>query len=453
MSSPETAVGVRFAGEFYELGDPGYEEARRDAVWNGRKPDRYPASILVAADVADVVEGVRFAGREGLRIGIRSGGHSVVATGIREGGLLLDLSHLNDLEVDRESRTAWIGPGVLGEQLGLRLSGEGLAFPYAGARTVGMGGYLLTGGYGLNGKAYGSGASNILAIDVVTADGDLIRADETTNPEYLWAARGGGYGFPGVVVRIQLRLYPAPGDLAIGAYVFPVERFGEFGEWFLSSLPTFDDRITTQVFGLRAPALDNRLVVRVNALSFGDTPEETRELFRPLEEAPVRDIMLLHEAPGPTTLPDVWNAVDRIYPQGIRYFADTVWLKDPAAPGLVEALKPAFETIPSGGSHVMMNPWIPEQGDAGVLSGTTALPFHLYGLGHDASEDELLHDWIDSSMAHVLPFSSGVGKINESDLERRDQHVLAPDKATRLEALRDRLDPQRRFHTFLRWEA
>ena len=98
----------------------------------------------------------------------------------------------------------------------------------------------------------------------------------------------------------------------------------------------------------------------------------------------------------------------------------------------------------------MMNPWIPENGDQAALSGTTSLPFHLYGMGREPSEDATLYEWIDSSMAHVLPFSSGVGKINESDLQRRDQPVLAPANAARLEGLRHRFDPQRRFHSFLR---
>jgi FAD/FMN-containing dehydrogenase len=443
-------VGRRFSGAIYQRGSAGYEQARQDAVWNGRKPDRYPEVILVASDVADVIEGVNFAARTGLRIGIRSGGHSVVATGIRDGGMLLDLSRLNSIQVDAGSKTAWIGPGVLGGQLGVRLSQDGLTFPYGGSATVGLGGFLLTGGYGLNGKTYGSGASNIKAIDVVTADGQLIRADENVNTDYLWAARGAGYGFFGVVVGIQVQLYTAPRDLTLGAYVFPVQNFDEFADWFFSTIPRFDQRLTTQVFGLRMSMLDDRRVVRINALGFGDTPGETRELFRPLEESPIKDLMVLHQQPAAVTLGDIWAGVDRMYPKGIRYFADTVWLKDPAPPGLAAALKPAFETIPTGGSHVMMNPWIPETGNQAALSGTTSLPFHLYGMGRNPSDDEMLHAWIDSSMEPVLAFSSGVGKINESDLQRRDQPVLAPASAARLEQLRDRFDPQRRFHSYLR---
>lgn len=100
----------------------------------------------------------------------------------------------------------------------------------------------------------------------------------------------------------------------------------------------------------------------------------------------------------------------------------------------------------------MMNPWVPEESEAAALSGTTALPFHLYGVGWDPEEDESLQEWITAGIERALPFSAGVGKVNESDLVLRDQHVLAPANEARLEELRARLDPDRRFHSFLRQE-
>lgn len=450
---PSHAVGrQQFAGAFHERGAPGYEPARQDAVWNGRKPDRFPDAILVAADAQDVVAGVRYAREADLRIGIRSGGHSVAATGVRDGGLLIDVSRLTDVDVDANARTAWIGPGVRGRQLALALGQEGLSFPYGGSPTVGLGGYLLTGGYGLNGKTLGSGASNVTAVDVVTADGELIRADEHQHADYLWAARGGGYGFFGVVVGFRLALHPAPGDLSKAGYVYPVEDFDAFASWFLDGFGGFDRKLMTLVFGVRPPALDQRRVIRIVALGFGEDAEETRRLFAPLETAPIADRLLVREPPSPTTLEEIWAGVDVLYPQGARYLADTTWIADPRDPGLLEGLRPAFEHLPAGGSHVMMNPWVSEPDDDRALSGTTELPLHLYGVGRDPAQDASLQRWITESMEAVLPFSNGVGKVNESDLLLRDQDVLAPTNAARLETLRERLDPERRFHSFLRQE-
>lgn len=442
---------LKFDGTIHQRGRDGYEDARKAAVWNGRKPDRFPDWILVAAHAQDVVEAVRFANRNGLKIGIRSGGHSVVATGIRDGGLLIDLSLLRDVEVDVANRTAWVGPGMRGEQLGKQITPLGLTFPVGGCPTVGLGGYLLTGGYGLNGKTFGSGASNIKALDIVTADGELIRADEHTNADYFWAARGGGYGFFGVVVRFQLQLYEAPRHLARASYVFSIDDFDEFGAWFLKAMPDFDTRLMTLIFGVKHPDLGHN-VARISALGFADTEAETREIFRPLEEALVMRRALSRMPPEPTTFDQVYAGVDLLYPEGCRYFADTCWIGDSRGPDFVGALKSAFASIPNRYSHVMMNPWIPEERDNAVLSGTTTLPFHMYGVAESPDEDRSVQEWINLHMERVVPFSNGVGKINESDLIVRNQHVLAPDRAARLEQLRSQYDPDGRFHSFLRQE-
>lgn len=443
------ANGLEFDGALYERGGHGYEEARKAAVWNGRKPDRFPDLILVAANEQDVVKGVQLAKREGLKIGIRSGGHSVIATGVRDGGILIDLSLLRNVEVDVAGKTAWVGPGVRGDQLGPRITAVGLSFPFGGCPTVGLGGYLLTGGYGLNGKTFGSGASNIKAIDVVTADGELIRADESTNSDYLWAARGGGYGFFGVVVRFQLQLYEAPRHLSRATYIFSIDDFDEFGTWFIGSMPKFDSRLMTLVFGEKHPDLRQN-VARITALGFADTEEETHKIFRPLEEAPITRRALSHTLPTPTTLQEIYAGVDLLYPVGCRYFADTCWIRDSGKPEFIAALKSAFASIPNRYSHVMMNPWIPEERDNAALSGTTTLPFHMYGVGESPDEDRLVQEWINVHMERVVPFSNGVGKVNESDLIIRDQHVLAPENAAKLERLRSKHDPNGRFHSFLR---
>ena len=447
-----SAAIAGFTGSFLRYGEPDYEQARQSAVWNGRKPDRFPDFILIAADAQDVVRGVRFARENGLKVGIRSGGHSIVATGVRQGGLLIDLSQLTGIEVDAAGRTAWIGPGVRGRQLGLALQSENLSFPFGGSPTVGLGGYLLTGGYGLNGKSLGSATSNIMAIDIVTAAGELIRADEHTNTDYLWAARGGGYGYFGVIVGFQLRLHDAPRHLSRAAYVFAAEDFEAFGTWFFEAMPTIDPRLMTLVFGVKHPEL-MRNVIRITALGFADTPEETREMFRTLEEAPIMERALSRIAPAATTLQEIWDGVDLLYPEGLRYFADTCWLKDPHDPALVAAIAPAFTSLPSRYSHVMMNPWVPEERGDAALSGTTRLPFHMYGVCEHTDDDSMIREWISSHMERVVPFSNGVGKINESDLVIRYQSVLSPANEARLEELRARYDPEGRFHSFLREEG
>ncbi len=441
-----------YTGDHYARGDQGYEPGRRAAVWNARKPDRYPDEILVAADAHDVVIGVRSAKQRGQRVGIRSGGHSVVGTGVRNGGLLIDLSRLTDIEVDPASHTAWIGSGVTGGQLGRRLMPDGLAFPYGGSPTVGLGGFILSGGYGLNGKTFGSAAGNVVEVDVVTADGELIHADDHTNSDYLWAARGAGYGFFGVVVRFRIRLYDAARHLTKAAYSFAAEDFSEMAAWFFANLDTFDDKLMTLVFGQRLPNT-TRNVANIVTLGFADDEAEAQRLFQPLEDSPVMRLARRRETPSPVSVEQVWLGTDLLYPEGKRYFADTTWINEPTDPGFIAAVQKALDTLPTQGSHLMMNPWNPEDRADAVLSGTSRLPFHLYGVGEEAAQDGAIQAWINARMTDIAPFSTGIGKVNESDLLIRDQHVLEPRHAARLEELRGVHDPDGRFHSFLRHEA
>jgi hypothetical protein len=439
-----------FAGRLYARGDDGYENARRDAIWNGRRPDRFPDLILVAANADDVVAGVKLAKREGMKIGIRSGGHSFSATGVRNGGLLIDLSQFKDIEVDTAGKTAWIGPAVRANELGPRLSEDDLTFPYGGCPTVGLGGYILTGGYGFNGKSLGAAATNLKAFDMVTADGELIRVDADSHPDYFWAARGGGYGFFGVIVRMQLTLHDAPKLITQSMITYSVDDFEEVASWFLDSLDTFDPALMTLVFGHRSPPDFTQNVVSILATTYTDDQERTDQILKPLVEAPIFSKAVFTQIGVPGTLQEAWDQVDLLYPEGHRYLSDTCWIDDRGYAGFVAAAKPAFATLPTTGSHIMMNPWIPYERDDSALSGTTKLPFHIYAVGEDASQDDALQAWIDERMAPVLPFSNGIGKVNDSDLLVRDQSVMSAANAERLEELRRKHDPEGRFHSFLR---
>ena len=126
-------------GEFFRRDDAGYEQARRAAVWNERKPERHPDAIAIARDEPDVVAAVRLALQPGRSIGIRSGGHSWVGNGVRDGGLPLDLSRLDDITVDPIARTAAVGPSAKGPAANEALAGHGLFFPTGDAPTVGIG--------------------------------------------------------------------------------------------------------------------------------------------------------------------------------------------------------------------------------------------------------------------------------------------------------------------------
>lgn len=163
-------MGVRaslgeFTGLFAERGQPGYEAARTGRVFNRRHPDRYPAAVLLAAGDADLVAGVRWARERGLRVSVRAGGHSWAVWSVRDDALLIDLGELRDMRYDPASGVATVRPAVRGgTELAPFLAGHGRAFPGGHCESVGLGGYLLQGGQGWNGRAWGWACENVLGI-------------------------------------------------------------------------------------------------------------------------------------------------------------------------------------------------------------------------------------------------------------------------------------------------
>jgi FAD/FMN-containing dehydrogenase len=158
-------------------GDPGYEQARVGRIFNARRPARYPAAIQLADDAGDVAAGVRLTRAENLTVSVRSGGHSWAAWSLRDDALLIDLGGLNGLDYDEATGVVVAGPAVRGgRDLSPFLAERGRAFPGGHCPSVGLGGYLLQGGQGWNGRRMGWACESVVAVDVVTADGSLLRA-------------------------------------------------------------------------------------------------------------------------------------------------------------------------------------------------------------------------------------------------------------------------------------
>ena len=167
-------------------------------MFNARRPDRYPAAVLVAKGEDDVIAGVRLARDRDLKVSVRAGGHSWAAWSVRDDVLLIDLGRIREMAYDPDTGIATASPAVKGgAELVPFLTSHGRAFPGGHCPSVGIGGFLLQGGQGWNSRKYGWACENVAAIDVVTADGELIRADEDQNSDLLWAARGAGPGFFG----------------------------------------------------------------------------------------------------------------------------------------------------------------------------------------------------------------------------------------------------------------
>jgi FAD/FMN-containing dehydrogenase len=209
-------LGREVEGAVILPGDASYDSAR--AVFY-RGIDRRPAGIVQAAGAADVARTVRFAAETGLELAVRSGGHSVAGFGTSDGGIVLDLNSIRSLDVDIRGRTAWAGTGLTAGEFTAAVGAHGLAVGFGDAASVGIGGITLGGGVGFLHRRYGLTADSLLAAEVVTADGRLVRTDAETHPELFWALRGGGGNF-GVATRLRFRLHEV-GDVTGGMLILP----------------------------------------------------------------------------------------------------------------------------------------------------------------------------------------------------------------------------------------
>ena len=192
-----------FNGRVIAREDPGYDKAR--TVFYGGI-DRRPIAIVRVMDAGDVSRLVSLARTNGLRLAVRSGGHSVAGHSTTENGIVLDLSGMKALEIDPRQRTAWAETGLTAGEYTIAAGSYGLATGFGDTGSVGIGGLTLGGGVGFLVRKYGLTIDDLLAAEIVTADGQLLHADNETHPDLFWEIRGGGGNF-GVATRFQFRLH------------------------------------------------------------------------------------------------------------------------------------------------------------------------------------------------------------------------------------------------------
>jgi FAD/FMN-containing dehydrogenase len=254
-----TALRSSFRGALLPPGEEGYEEARR--VWNGAI-DRHPALIARCAGADDVVEAMRFARERELPVTVRGGGHAVAGHAVCDGGLMIDLSLMKAVEVDPEARTARAAGGLLWRELDAATQQHGLATTGGIISHTGIGGLTLGGGFGHLMRRHGLTVDNLLAVELVTADGERLRVDAASEPELFWGLRGGGGNF-GVATAFEYRLHPV-GPLVLGGPMF----------WGLDDAPA-----VLRVLRELAPAAPDELGISISIMPAPPMPFLAPEQF------------------------------------------------------------------------------------------------------------------------------------------------------------------------------
>jgi len=436
------------SGELIWRGAPGYEEARIGRVFNARRPDRYPTAVLLAESQDDVVDGVRLARERGLKVSIRSGGHSWAAWSVRDEALLIDLGRMRQMTFDPVSGIATANPAVQGgAEFTPFLRAHGRAFPGGHCPTVGLGGFLLQGGQGWNSRRYGWGCENVVGIDVVTADGELRHASETENADLLWAARGSGPGFFGVITRFHLKTYPLPASMTHDTWMFELEDLEPLLTWIDELLPSLERVVEPVIAATRLPRPDGPPVLLLHTTAMCETAAEAERVLAPLAACPIADRAIDHQR-GPTTIEAENEAQALQNPENHRYGVDCTWT-DARGAQLAPLLRELWSELPTEHSFSIWYGWAPTRPLPDMAFSVEGRAYiATYAIWPDAADDERHRAWVVDHTARLAELGKGV-YLGDTDFTRRSDRFLSPENFTRLEQIRAQRDPDGRFCLYL----
>ena len=449
----------RIEGRVTTTTDAGYENLRCELIWNQLTPARYPQMVVQVATEQDVVKTVRFARATGLKIAVRGGGHSWVGFALRDDSLLIDLGHLTQVAIDRAARTAVIQPAISGRDLNRQLAAQGLAFPVGHCPTVSLSGFLLNGGLGWNFNSWKPACFSITAANVVTADGNLVVANEQQNADLLWAIRGAGPGFFGIVTQYELKLYPMPGAITTSNYYYPLQHATEVGAWAASIAGRLPKEVELTIFFAPAPPTlaercrsSNGFVCIVSATAFVDTQNEAAAALGLMESCSVAHACLQKELHLPTPIDALLDMGGMLWPERHRYLADTLWSNSPPAT-VLGTLREHFLRAPSAKSLAVLVFSTGAEDHATPLpnaafSMTAGALLLCYAIWEHPEDDAANAAWHRKTIAALDPFAVG-HYVGESDIVAdpvRAQRSFANANWQRLQSLRRQYDPDGLFH-------
>jgi FAD/FMN-containing dehydrogenase len=432
---------AEFSGEIVRRDDPGYDEAR--VVWNGMI-DRYPELVVRPTNADEVAAGIRFGREEELPIAVRSGGHSIPGLSTCDDGIVIDLSRMTGVRVDADDRTAWVNGGALLGELDRAAQGVGLVCPVGVVSHTGVAGLTLGGGMGRLQRKYGLTIDNLLAVDVVTADGRHIQASEDAHADLFWGLRGAGANF-GIATAFRFRLHPLAWPVTHGTLVHPIERATELAARFCELIETGPGELWASYGLARTPA--GRPVATVTVLHSGRPEDAERDIadlraFGP----PLSDSIEPKAHLVPQTMADEeqhWGQRFSMKSAFVRSLDDAV----------VALLVEHVGRAPTGGDSGF-SVWACGGAIARVPEGATAFTGRsaAYWLAAetlwlDPARDDEFRSWPRDAIAAVQPFATEGRYVNDvaetgADVART---IYGPAKYERLAALKRVWDPDNVF--------
>jgi FAD/FMN-containing dehydrogenase len=305
-----------FQGQLVQPGDAGYDKARR--IWNA-SIDKHPGLIARCSGVADVVAAVKFARANDVLVAVRGGGHNVGGRAVCDDGIVIDLSVMKGIFVDARQRTVRVQGGAMLGDVDRETHLHGLAVPTGVVLRTGIAGLTLGGGVGWLVRKYGLTCDNLLACEVVTADGRLVTASDDANADLFWGLRGGGGNF-GIVTSFLFRAHPVSTVLG-GLILYPREDAGALLRYYRSFMAAAPEEVTAYAGLLSTP--EGKPAVGIIACYCGDLDEGERVL-EPLRSFGKPFVDAIQKMPFPA----MQKLIDASFPDGTRNYWRSTFLKD-----------------------------------------------------------------------------------------------------------------------------
>jgi FAD/FMN-containing dehydrogenase len=439
-------------GQFINSKSADYEEARK--VWNGMI-DKHPLMIVRCADEDDVAKAVNFARNNKLEIAVRGGGHNVAGFSTCDDGIVIDLSPMKKIEVDKTSQTAKAQAGLTWGEFDKATQEHGLATTGGLVTTTGVAGFTLGGGFGWLVRKYGMTIDNLLSVDMILASGKRVTASSSENPDLFWGVRGGGGNF-GIVTSFTFKLHPVGPNVYGGALFYPVSKAKDLLQFYNKWTQTLPNELSTMTAFLTAPPLPfipKELVgtqMIAVALCFTGEKDEGDKLLKPLRDL----IQPAVDVAGPIPYLALQGMFDESAPKGIHSYWRTQYfneLNDDAIDTLIEQVLNLKNMSPFNAVHI--HHWEGainrvKSEDAAFSHRDARFVMNVLGLWMAGEDSNKNINWVRNSSDAVKQFSTGKLYLNfMADIgEDKVMAAYGRDKYDKLVQLKNKYDPENLFH-------
>ena len=443
------SLSAALRGPVIQPADEGYDGAR--AVYNAMI-DRRPAAIAECSDVADVMTAVRFARENGLTVAVRGGGHNAGGLGVWDDALVIDLSAMRGVTVDPEAKTVRAEGGCVWGDVDHATHAFGLATPSGILSSTGVGGLSLGGGIGYLARRFGLTVDNLLAADVVLADGSFVTATADSHPDLFWALRGGGGNF-GIVTSFLFRCHDV-GDVVAGPILYDIADTSDVLRWYREVQPGLPEELSGWFALLTippAPPFPEELWLRKACAVVWcytgplDRADETM--------APVREFgSPLLDGTQQVPFPALQSVFDALYPAGLQWYWRTDFFRE-ISDAAIATHQEFGEALPT--PHSTMHLYPIDGAAARVSSDATAFAYRdggwsgvIVGVDPDPANAGRIKDWAVRYSEALHPTSAGGGYVNFMMAEEGSDRVRASygQNYDRLARIKGRYDPDNFFH-------